>query len=80
MRPDLDGKIHLTVGSADTFYLDQPARRLEALMHRLGAHADFTYVPGADHGSDIDAEGNGVVTDTRLYQLVRQAGQVRQRR
>jgi len=29
--------------------------------------------PGADHGSDIDADGNGTVTSQRLYQLVRQA-------
>jgi hypothetical protein len=29
--------------------------------------------PGADHGSDTDADGNGVVTSQRLYQLVRQA-------
>jgi thiol-disulfide isomerase/thioredoxin len=36
--------------------------------------------PGADHGSDIDADGNGVISATRLYQLVRQAGHVRQRR
>ncbi|CAN7248675.1 thioredoxin family protein [Pseudoduganella sp. LjRoot289] len=36
--------------------------------------------PGADHGADIDAEGNGVVSATRLYQLVRQSGKVRQRR
>jgi thiol-disulfide isomerase/thioredoxin len=36
--------------------------------------------PGADHGADIDAEGNGVVSATRLYQLVRQTGKVRQRR
>ena len=28
--------------------------------------------PGADHGSDIDAEGNGVVERQKLYQLVRQ--------
>jgi thiol-disulfide isomerase/thioredoxin len=32
--------------------------------------------PGADHGSDIDADGNGTVTATKLYQLVRQTGQV----
>ncbi|MDM9648664.1 cytochrome c biogenesis protein DipZ [Rhizobium sp. S163] len=32
--------------------------------------------PGADHGTDIDAEGNGVVTETKLYQLVRQMGDV----
>ncbi|MFL6739683.1 MAG: redoxin family protein, partial [Sphingomicrobium sp.] len=28
--------------------------------------------PGADHGMDIDAAGNGQVTNQRLYQLVRQ--------
>ncbi|ARM88752.1 cytochrome-c biogenesis protein [Rhizobium sp. CIAT894] len=32
--------------------------------------------PGAGHGSDIDADGNGTVTATRLYQLVRQSGTV----
>lgn len=36
--------------------------------------------PGADHGSDVDADGNGVVDATRLYQLVRQGGDVRPRR
>ncbi|MHB1273454.1 MAG: cytochrome c biogenesis protein DipZ [Rhodanobacter sp.] len=29
--------------------------------------------PGADHGVDTDADGNGTVTAQRLYQLVRQA-------
>ncbi|WP_329740995.1 cytochrome c biogenesis protein DipZ [Dyella sp. A6] len=29
--------------------------------------------PGADHGMDTDAAGNGTVTSQRLYQLVRQA-------
>lgn len=32
--------------------------------------------PGASHGADIDAAGNGAITQTRLYQLVRQAGDV----
>lgn len=32
--------------------------------------------PGPDHGADTDANGNGVVTSTRLYQLVRQSGTV----
>jgi hypothetical protein len=31
---------------------------------------------GENHGVDTDAEGNGVVTDHRLYQLVRQKGPV----
>ncbi|WP_233841345.1 cytochrome c biogenesis protein DipZ [Dyella sp. 2HG41-7] len=29
--------------------------------------------PGDDHGSDIDADGNGTIDGQRLYQLVRQA-------
>ncbi|WP_011300032.1 cytochrome c biogenesis protein DipZ [Cupriavidus necator] len=32
--------------------------------------------PGKSHGADTDAGGNGAVTQTRLYQLVRQAGEV----
>ncbi len=35
--------------------------------------------PGADHGMDIDAEGNGVVTGQRLYQLIRQSGPIKDR-
>src|ERR1700733_1342957 len=34
------------------------------------------HAPGADHGVDTDAEGNGVVTDDRLYQLIRQQGRI----
>jgi cytochrome c biogenesis protein CcdA/thiol-disulfide isomerase/thioredoxin len=32
--------------------------------------------PAASHGFDTDAEGNGVVQEERLYQLIRQAGTV----
>ncbi|RWH72833.1 MAG: hypothetical protein E5X68_00990 [Mesorhizobium sp.] len=35
--------------------------------------------PGENHGVDIDAYGNGTVAAARLYQLVRQAGDVRAR-
>jgi cytochrome c biogenesis protein CcdA/thiol-disulfide isomerase/thioredoxin len=35
--------------------------------------------PGADHGVDTDAGGYGVVTGDRLYQLVRQQGNIRDR-
>ncbi|CAN7653526.1 cytochrome c biogenesis protein DipZ [Neorhizobium tomejilense] len=35
--------------------------------------------PGMNHGADIDADGNGTVTATKLYQLVRQAGDVEAR-
>jgi thiol-disulfide isomerase/thioredoxin len=35
--------------------------------------------PGADAGVDVSADGNGVVKEQRLYQLVRQKGPVRDR-
>jgi thiol-disulfide isomerase/thioredoxin len=35
--------------------------------------------PGAAHGADVDDEGNGTVTQPRLYQLVRQPGPVTER-
>lgn len=35
--------------------------------------------PGADAGSDIDAQGAGRIDGERLYQLVRQSGPVRER-
>jgi cytochrome c biogenesis protein CcdA/thiol-disulfide isomerase/thioredoxin len=35
--------------------------------------------PGADAGVDVDSDGTGVVTNERLYQLVRQKGEVRDR-
>ncbi len=35
--------------------------------------------PGSDHGADTDADGYGTVTSTRLYQLVRQSGDVEER-
>jgi len=35
--------------------------------------------PGPDHGADTDSQGNGTVTFHRLYQLVRQRGDVEDR-
>lgn len=32
--------------------------------------------PGENHGVDTDAQGNGIVKDARLYQLIRQKGAV----
>jgi hypothetical protein len=35
--------------------------------------------PGAAHGTDVDDQGNGTVTEPRLYQLIRQPGPVSER-
>ncbi len=37
------------------------------------------HAPGEDHGMDTDAEGYGIVTENRLYQLVRQHSNIHDR-
>jgi S-formylglutathione hydrolase FrmB len=54
---DLDGKIHLYVGTADTFYLNGAARLLQQALESVGAHEDFTYLPGKTH-FDLDQIGD----------------------
>lgn len=55
LKPDLDGKIHLAVGTADTFYLDGAAHRLKATLDAVGAKADVRFVPDRTH-FDLYAE------------------------
>jgi thioredoxin family protein len=35
--------------------------------------------PGAAHGSDVDDQGDGTVTEQRLYQLIRQPQPIAER-
>jgi thiol-disulfide isomerase/thioredoxin len=51
-----------------------------------GAHGTIPFrvlldgeAPGRSHGLDIDEDGNGLLENGRLYQLVRQDGEVRER-
>ena len=50
LKPDLDGKIHLIVGTADTFYLDGAAHKLKGVLDKVGAHAEVQFLPGKTHG------------------------------
>jgi hypothetical protein len=54
----LKGKIHLIVGTADTFHLDESAHLLEKTLTDLGADAKFTYVPGKTHFDLYEAHGD----------------------
>jgi len=49
LGPKLKGKIHIIVGTADTFHLDEPVRLLDAELKKLGSDARFEYVEGRDH-------------------------------
>ena len=57
LKPDLDGKIHLIVGTADTFYLDGAAHKLKAALDGLHARSDFRFLPNRTHG-DLYTIGN----------------------
>lgn len=57
LAPDLDGKIHLIVGTADTFYLDGAAHRLKAVLDGLHAQSDIRFLPGKTH-FDLYAVGS----------------------
>lgn len=75
LKPDLDGKIHLIIGTADTFYLDGGARRLEAAMRTVGAKTGFRFLPGRSH-FDLYQVGNDRHALTRtiaweMYKIAR---------
>jgi len=36
--------------------------------------------PGAAHGLDVDEQGIGTISEPRMYQLIRQAGSIKDRR
>jgi enterochelin esterase-like enzyme len=77
LAPDLRGKIHLYVGTEDTFYLNNAALRLQSLLDRLNGHAQFTFIPGRTHfdlyrqGSDSYALFDQIAA--QMYTIARPA-------
>lgn len=75
LRPDLDGKLHVYVGDADTFYLDGAARRLKAVLDGLGAKSEFRFVPGKTHFDlyVVDGDPLGLMKDIawQMYAVAR---------
>jgi hypothetical protein len=47
--PYLKGKIHVYVGTADTFYLNGAAEKLDVVLKKLGGNAHFTFRNGRTH-------------------------------
>jgi len=73
--PDLKGKIHLFVGTDDTFYLDGAAHSLQSTLDQLGGEAQFTFLPGRSHfnvyleGTDRYALLDRIATE--MYRVAR---------
>jgi enterochelin esterase-like enzyme/uncharacterized protein (DUF2141 family) len=49
----LNGKVHVVVGTADSYYLDGPVRLLDAAFRKVGGNAHFRYIPGATHSMSM---------------------------
>ena len=49
LRPLLRNKIHLTVGTADTFHLDESARLLQQTLQEVDIPASFNFLSGKTH-------------------------------
>ena len=63
---------------ADRVPLSRPRSASRHGTGRAGSSVRFRVLidgqpPGAAHGADVDPQGNGTVTEQRLYQLVRQS-------
>ena len=54
----LKGRIHVVVGTADTFYLDGAAHKFEAVLNRLGAVPHFTYRDNRTHFDLYEENGD----------------------
>ena len=79
---------------AENVVLDQAGGSIACRFHARDAHLVLSAgarepipfrllldgaAPGPSHGADVDEDGNGLLRDGRLYQLVRQDGAVRER-
>jgi thiol-disulfide isomerase/thioredoxin len=70
------GRIAYRFHARDLHLVMGPATRRGAVPFRVLIDGQ---PPGAGHGSDVDEQGNGTVTEQRLYQLIRQSGPISDR-
>jgi len=72
-----NGRISYSFHARDLHLVMGPATRDASVRFRLTIDGQ---PPGAAHGIDVDAQGNGTVTEQRLYQLIRQPKPIADRR
>jgi S-formylglutathione hydrolase FrmB len=65
LGPKLNGKIHVYVGTADTYFLEEPARLLQETINELGGAASFVFLPGRTHENVYE---NGIAE--RIWQEI----------
>lgn len=70
LAPKLKGKIHILVGTADTFHLDESVRLLDAELKKLGSDAKIEYREGKSH-FDMYQDGLGNRIAWEMYRIAR---------
>ena len=70
------GRIAYRFHARDLHLIMRPATRGGGVAFRVSIDGQ---PPGAGHGSDVDDQGRGAVTEPRLYQLIRQSGSIADR-
>ena len=73
---DVDGEIAFRFHARDVNLVMGPRERGASVPFRVLVDGES---PGDAHGLDVDQEGNGSVTQQRLYQLVREPGRIEDR-
>ena len=71
------GRIAFDVHARDVHLVMGPRTRDAPVRFRVTLDGQ---PPGAAHGSDVDADGSGVLTYPRMVQLIRQEGPIGDRR
>jgi enterochelin esterase-like enzyme len=67
---DLKGRIHVIVGTADTFYLDGSAHKFEDVLKNVGAQPHFTYLPDRTHFNLYEVGKDKQVDKLGLYDQI----------
>jgi hypothetical protein len=72
LGPKLKGKLHIWVGTADTFHLDESLRLFDAELKKLGSDAKIEYLDGRTH-FDMYKDGLGNRIASEMYAVARPA-------
>jgi thiol-disulfide isomerase/thioredoxin len=73
---DAPGRVAFGFQARDVNLVMGPANRGSTIPFRVSLDGAS---PGDSHGFDVDADGNGMLADQRLYQLIRQPGPITER-
>jgi hypothetical protein len=73
---EANGRIAYRFRARDLHLVMRPAERGTAVRFRVQIDGQ---PPGTSHGIDVDDQGNGTVSEPRLYQLIRQTAPVADR-